>query len=119
AGGVSLRMCQGNNTGTHTGTGQYAWDFCMPIGTPVVASREGTVRAIRQDSNVNGWGPEFADKNNYVVVDHGDGTSALYLHLMFNGVRVNVGERVATGQLLAYSGNTGWSHGPHTHFMVM
>src|SRR5690349_11874650 len=67
-GGVAYTMCQGHNTGTHTGTGEYAWDFCMPIGTPVVAAREGVVKAIRQDSDVNGWGAAFADKNNYVVV---------------------------------------------------
>jgi hypothetical protein len=52
-------------------------------------------------------------------VDHGDGTSAIYMHLRHNGVRVQVGRHVNTGRLLAYSGNTGWSGGPHTHFMVM
>lgn len=112
-------MCEGNNQGTHTDAGQYAWDFCMPIGTPVLASRGGVVRGIQQSFDQAGWGPEFADKNNYVVVDHGDQTSSLYMHLMHNGVRVQVGQVVQAGQLLAYSGNTGWSHGPHTHFMVM
>jgi len=117
--GYSFTMCQGNNQGSHTGHGQYAWDFCMPIGTPVVASRGGTVKWIRQEFTEHGQGVAFADKNNYVVVDHGDGTSAMYMHLMHNGVRVQPGQHVDTGQLLAYSGNTGWSGGPHTHFMVM
>jgi hypothetical protein len=117
--GMTFNMCQGNNQGTHTGNGQYAWDFCMPIGTPVTASRGGTVKMIRQDFTEHGQGPAFADKNNYVVVDHGDGTSALYMHLMHMGVRVQVGQHVDAGQLLAYSGNTGWTGGPHTHFMVM
>jgi murein DD-endopeptidase MepM/ murein hydrolase activator NlpD len=117
--GYSFTMCQGNNQGSHTGHGQYAWDFCMPIGTPVTASRGGAVKWIRQDFTEHGQGPAFADKNNYVVVDHGDGTSAIYMHLMHNGVRVTPGQHVEAGQLLAYSGNTGWSGGPHTHFMVM
>lgn len=117
--GFTFTMCQGNNQGSHTENGKYAWDFCMPIGTPVVASRGGTVRMLRQEFTEHGVGPAFADKNNFVVVDHGDGTSALYMHLMHKGVRVQVGQHVETGQLLAYSGNTGWSGGPHTHFMVM
>src|SRR5207247_2042272 len=37
--GFTFTMCQGNNQGSHTANGQYAWDFCMPIGTPVTASR--------------------------------------------------------------------------------
>jgi len=117
--GYTFTMCQGNNQGSHTERGGYAWDFCMPIGTPVTASRGGTVKWVRQDFTEHGQGPAFADKNNYVVVDHGDGTSAIYMHLMHNGVRVQPGQHVDTGQLLAYSGNTGWSGGPHTHFMVM
>jgi murein DD-endopeptidase MepM/ murein hydrolase activator NlpD len=120
-GGTTHDVCQGNNHGgsTHTGLGAYAWDFCMPIGTPVGAARGGTVKAVRQDSNRGGWGAKFADDANYIVVDHGDGTAGLYMHLMFNGARVKVGDRVQTGQLLGYSGNTGWTSAPHLHFMVM
>lgn len=120
-GGQSFEVCQGNNHAgsTHTGLAAYAWDFCMPIGTPVGAARGGTVKAVRQNSNIGGWGPKYADDANYVVVDHGDGTSGLYMHLMFNGARVKVGDQVQTGQLLAYSGDTGWTSAPHLHFMVM
>ena len=120
-GGQSHEVCQGNNHAgsTHTGLAAYAWDFCMPIGTPIGAARGGTVKAVRQDSNTGGWGYKYADDANYVVVDHGDGTSGLYMHLMFNGARVKVGDHVDTGQLIAYSGNTGWTSAPHLHFMVM
>jgi murein DD-endopeptidase MepM/ murein hydrolase activator NlpD len=120
-GGLSFDVCQGNNHagGTHTGAAAYAWDFCMDVGTPVVAARGGTVRAVRQDSNLGGWGPQFADDANFVVIDHGEGTSGLYMHLMQRGARVKVGDHVQTGQLIAYSGNTGWSSAPHLHFMVM
>jgi murein DD-endopeptidase MepM/ murein hydrolase activator NlpD len=117
--GVTFTMCQGHNQGSHTENGEYAWDFCMPIGTPVLASRGGTVKFVQQQFTDHGVGPAFADKNNYVVIDHGDGTSALYMHVMHNGVTVKVGQQVNTGDLIAYSGNTGWSAGPHTHFMVM
>lgn len=117
---MSVPVCQGNNEGvTHRGLGAFAWDFCERLGTPVVAARAGVVRAIRQDSNIGGWGAKYAGDANYVIVDHGDGTSAIYMHLMQNGARVSLGQHVATGQLLALSGNTGWSSGPHLHFMVM
>src|SRR5712692_11209969 len=91
-GGLSFEICQGNNHGTHVGHGAYAWDFCMPIGTPVTAARAGTVRAVRQDSNSGGWGMKFVGDANYVVVDHGDGTSGLYMHLMLNGARAKPGD---------------------------
>jgi murein DD-endopeptidase MepM/ murein hydrolase activator NlpD len=120
-GGQSHQVCQGNNHAgsTHTGVAAYAWDFCMPIGTPVGAARGGVVKALRQDSDVGGWDPKYADDANYIVVDQGDGTSGLYMHLMFNGARVKVGDRVQTGQLLGYSGDTGYTSAPHLHFMVM
>jgi len=120
-GGLSFDVCQGNNHPgwTHVGLAAYAWDFCMPIGSPVSAARGGKVSAVRQSSNTGGWGMKFADEANYVAVDHGDGTSGLYMHLMFNGARVKVGDQVQAGQLIAYSGNTGWTSAPHLHFMVM
>ncbi|HEX6513181.1 MAG TPA: peptidoglycan DD-metalloendopeptidase family protein [Chloroflexota bacterium] len=118
-GGQTYDVCQGNNTGTHVGHGVFAWDFCMAIGSPVTAARGGTVRTVRQDSNTGGWGYKFAGAANYVIIDHGDGTSALYMHLMLNGARVRAGDQVQTGQLLALSGNTGWTSAPHLHFMVM
>jgi len=120
-GGAAFDVCQGNDHagGTHIGPAAYAWDFCMDVGTPVLAARGGTVRAVRQESNLGGWGPQFADDANFVVIDHGDGTSGLYMHLMQHGARVKVGDQVQTGQLIAYSGNTGWTSAPHLHFMVM
>ncbi|MBV9120978.1 MAG: LysM peptidoglycan-binding domain-containing protein [Chloroflexi bacterium] len=120
-GGASFDVCQGNNHagGTHVGAAAYAWDFCMDVGTPVTASRGGTVRMVRQESNMGGWGAKFANDANFIVIDHGDGTSTLYMHLMLHGARVKVGDQVQTGQLIGYSGNTGWTSAPHLHFMVM
>jgi murein DD-endopeptidase MepM/ murein hydrolase activator NlpD len=53
-----------------------------------------------------------------VRVLHEDGTMALYAHLSWNSIRVVPGERVARGQYLADSGNTGFSTGPHLHFVI-
>lgn len=114
--GSKFKVGQGvNGKITHFGQNQYAIDFDMPEGTPVCAARDGVVAEIKQDSNKNGKGPE---DNNYLRVYHSDGTIGNYAHLQQNGVKVHVGEQIKAGDLLAYSGNTGFSSGPHLHFDV-
>jgi murein DD-endopeptidase MepM/ murein hydrolase activator NlpD len=96
-------------------TSYYGWrwgrmhegiDLAVANGTPVVASASGTVI-------VAGW---MGGYGNLVVVDHGNGIATAYAHN--TSVTVGVGSRVAQGQLIAYSGNTGNSTGPHVHFEV-
>ena len=81
-------------------------DLAVGVGTPVVAAAAGTVI-------VAGW---LGGYGNLVVVDHGNGVSTAYGHN--TSVTVGVGQSVAQGQLIAYSGNTGHSTGPHLHFEV-
>ncbi len=81
-------------------------DIAVPNGTPVVAAASGTII-------VAGW---MGGYGNLVVVDHGNGIATAYGHN--TTVTVGVGQGVAQGQLLAYSGNTGHSTGPHVHFEV-
>src|SRR5262249_37307753 len=56
--------------------------------------------------------------NNYVLVRHSDGTLGHYCHLQKGGVTVKPGQFVKAGQLIAHSGNTGFSSGAHLHFSV-
>ena len=51
-----------------------------------------------------------------VKVQHGGGYMSLYAHL--DGFRANVGDRVNSGDVIAYSGNTGTSSGPHLHLGI-
>ena len=81
-------------------------DLAVSNGTPVVAAAAGTVI-------VAGW---MGGYGNLVVVDHGGGIATAYGHN--TSVTVGVGQQVAQGQLIAYSGNTGHSTGPHVHFEV-
>ena len=81
-------------------------DLAVGNGTPVVSAAAGTVI-------VAGW---LGGYGNLVVVDHGNGVSTAYGHN--TSVTVSVGQSVAQGQLIAYSGNTGHSTGPHLHFEV-
>ena len=50
---------------------------------------------------------------------HDDGTTAVYAHLQLDTVRVRPGQRVQRGEYIANSGNTGYSSGPHLHFVVL
>lgn len=114
--GRKFRVGQGfKGKTTHFGQNLYAVDFDMPEGTPVCAARDGVVVEIKQDSSRNGRKPE---DNNYLLVYHSDGTIGNYGHLQQSGVTVRVGDQVKAGDLLALSGNTGFSSGPHLHFDV-
>lgn len=100
---------------SHTGPkGRYAVDIAMPVGTPIVAARSGVV--IKTENNQSGRGTNPA--GNFVRVLHDDGTMGVYLHLKQGSVQVREGQYVRTGDLLAQSGNTGNSTGPHLHFVV-
>ena len=113
----TYRVTQGNNGPySHSGTAAWAFDFGMPIGTPVLAAHLGTVRMVRGDSTRGGCDSAYGNDANYVVIDQGNGYESLYLHLQ--STVVEVGELVSRGQVIGYSGQTGWSCGPHLHFQV-
>ncbi len=82
-------------------------DFACPVGTPVYATGAGTV--IEAGWNSGGFG-------NYVVIDHGYGYRTTYGHL--SSIKVTKGDRVKRAALIALSGNTGISSGPHLHYQI-
>ena len=96
----------------------YAIDFDMEEGTKVLAARDGLVYDVKEDGSRGGKYESMVKEGNYVRIFHKDGTMATYDHLKKSGVEVEVGEKVKAGQLLGYSGNTGYSKGPHLHFAV-
>ena len=77
-------------------------DLPYPQGTPIYASRSGTVTIATYSSTAG----------NYVSLNHGDGYSSVYMHMTHYVVKV--GEYVKAGQLLGYMGSTG----PHLHFGI-
>ena len=117
--GESHMVSQGfNGKSTHKGHSQYAVDFKMNVGTKIYAARGGIVVKTKEDSNKRGFSKEFAKYGNYVTVLHSDGTFGTYYHLKKGGVLVSVSQRVDRGEPLGYSGNTGYTSGPHLHFAV-
>ncbi len=81
-------------------------DIAVGSGTPVYAAAAGTVIYA-------GW---LGGYGNLVVVDHGNGLSTAYGHN--SSLVSSVGQAVAAGEVIAYSGSTGHSTGPHVHFEV-
>ena len=82
-------------------------DLACPTGTPIYATRAGTVTRAAYQAGGAGY---------YVSLDHGDGFGSIYMH-MTNYV-VSTGQKVTAGQLIGYVGSTGVSTGPHLHFGV-
>lgn len=81
-------------------------DLVVPVGTPVQATAAGRVL----------FAGERGGYGNLVVIEHENGIQSLYGHL--DSMDVAVGDRVERGQIVARSGNTGLSTGPHLHFEI-
>jgi murein DD-endopeptidase MepM/ murein hydrolase activator NlpD len=116
---VSFPIIQGYDARlSHRGAERFTLDFGMPVGTAVHAARDGVVVLV-EDSHDTGCAREECGRlANFVVVLHSDGTTGEYFHLERGSVQHRVGDRVARGQQLARSGDTGFSTAPHLHFGV-
>lgn len=101
-----------------TGANQYAIDFAMNEGTPILAARGGKVVKVVEKFIRSGTNSYFLDKANIVIIEQEDGTHAEYAHIQRNGAYVEEGDHVEAGQKIALSGNTGFSTGPHLHFAI-
>lgn len=98
---------------------QYAIDIAMPVGTPILAARSGVVMKVDNDYYQGGTDNKaYLSRANAVRILHDDGSMAVYAHLELERAQVHPGQRVYAGQLIAYSGNTGFTSGPHLHFAV-
>lgn len=83
-------------------------DFTAPIGTPIYATADGTIKEAGY--NTGGFG-------NHVVINHGYGYQTLYGHM--SRIAVRDGQSVKRGQVIGYVGNSGKSTGAHLHYEVI
>lgn len=99
-----------------------AWDWMLPVGTPVYAVRGGTVTTVQYwprnwwDSGCGNGAPGCASCGIGVTITDGDGNRWAYCH--GSAVHVATGQQVTAGTQLLSSGNTGRSSGPHLHLQV-
>jgi murein DD-endopeptidase MepM/ murein hydrolase activator NlpD len=98
---------------------RYAIDIGMPIGSAVRAARGGEVVSVQDRHGGGGNSPAFRGQTNSIYVLHDDGTFGVYAHLRQRSALVQPGQRVRAGEILAQSGNTGYSTAPHLHFAVL
>ncbi|WP_293890157.1 M23 family metallopeptidase [Flavobacterium sp.] len=115
--GSSFSIFQGYN-GSFSHQNENSLDFTMPVGTSILAARDGIVVKVVENNNQNCGVRSCAAFNNYILLYHNDGTFSQYVHLKQNGAAVEEGDVVKENDLIGYSGNIGWSNGPHLHFMV-
>ncbi len=100
------------NPQVYSGRGHNGIDFGIPIGTPIKAAAEGVVLGTG-DTDLTCPGASYG---RWVLVKHNNGLTTLYAHLSL--IKAGEGQRVGRGELLGYSGNTGYSTGPHLHFSL-
>jgi len=115
--GQGFTVYQGYN-GIFSHKNKYALDFTMPIGTPIAAIRDGIVIKVIEENDKNCNTPNCQEFNNYITVYHEDGTFAEYAHIKKDGAIVNPGDTINQGAIIGYSGNVGYSTGPHLHVEV-
>jgi len=119
ASGERYAILQGfNSSFSHNGSLAWSMDWDVPEGTPVHAARGGIVIATEDRNTIGAPDRKLFTKANYVLIQHVDGTVGEYYHLKPAGVAVKAGQSVTEGELIGYSGNTGFSTQPHLHFHV-
>ncbi len=115
--GKSFRVIQGYFS-RYTHKERAALDFNLKKGTKIFAARGGVVVRAKEDGRKGGLNRKYRSEGNNIVIQHEDGSRAGYWHLQYNGAVVNVGDTVKQGQLIGYSGKTGYALVPHLHFLV-
>ena len=116
---LSIAQAPGGPVFTHnTPDSSNAVDIAMPLGTTIVAARAGYVIENVRPFDSGRLEPYFLDKSNFVRIMHDDGTWADYAHLQKYSANIYPGMRISAGTPIGLSGSSGYSSGPHLHFVV-
>lgn len=97
---------------------KYALDFAMKEGTPIRAALEGVVLRVIDEFGSGGPDKSFLNKCNLIIIKHPNDEYSGYAHLR-KGCKVQEGEEVKEGSVIAYSGRSGFNTYSHLHFGVM
>lgn len=103
----------------HTGYLEYAEDYDCPEGEEIHAAHSGRVVFLKNDSSEGGvLDQKYWNSGNRIVLKHENGEYSAYEHLRYLGAAVAFGQEVKQGEVIGYTGNTGYSSCPHLHFEV-
>ena len=119
--GLRIQQAWGGQFSHADAENRHAVDFAAPVGTPVLAARDGVVMQTEAGFGDAAPGEDeqaLESRANFIRILHDDGTMALYAHLQRGGVLARPGQRVRRGDAIGRSGNTGRSTAPHLHFVV-
>lgn len=120
--GKTYKIIQGyNGKFSHTSTySKYALDFNFVTGDTVNAADDGYVVGVIEGYKEGGNSKKWRDYANFITLYHAhSGIYTQYVHLMYNGSLVEVGDTVKMGDPIGLSGNTGFSSVEHLHFNVL
>jgi len=105
------------NAQVYSGHGHNGIDIGVPVGTPVRAALSGTILATGDtDLSHDPYGRQCWSFGKWIMIAHANGLNTMYAHLSKR--IVTKGTKVTTGQIIGYSGMTGYATGPHLHFGV-
>ncbi len=105
------------NAAVYSGMGHDGLDIGVPVGTPVQAALSGVVSGTgNTDLSHDAAGNQCYSFGKWVMIQHGNGLNTMYAHLSV--ISATKGQAVSTGDLIGYSGMTGYATGPHLHFGV-
>lgn len=99
-------------SGAYNGKGHNGIDLAASIGTPLHAALAGTVLGTGNTDAIRGC----YSFGKWILIKHANGLDTMYAHL--SQINVSQGQEVQTGDLIGYSGETGYATGPHLHFGV-
>ncbi|MBI5003718.1 peptidoglycan DD-metalloendopeptidase family protein [Candidatus Kaiserbacteria bacterium] len=99
-------------SGAYNGKGHNGIDLAAPIGTPLHTALTGTVIGTGNTDAIKGC----YSFGRWVLIKHANGLDTMYAHL--SQINVSQGQEVKTGDLIGYTGETGYATGPHLHFGV-
>lgn len=100
------------NSALYNGMGHNGIDLRASVGTPIKAAAGGIVIGVGNTDTVC----PGASYGKWALIKHGNGLSTLYAH--FSLIKVSERQEVERGDIIGYSGDTGYATGPHLHFTV-
>jgi len=114
----ALQRIDKTSSPAHMGKLKHAVDFVVPQNTPVLAAANGIVMYVNDDFHVGGPSIEYWHYSNFIVIQHANSEYSRYDHLAHKSSKVQPGQYIKSGDVIAHVGMTGFTYLPHLHFQV-